>query len=149
MPAPIPVWADTLAAVLRDTTTTENWGYWVPEPALIVGSKSVEMQQCYLSNWLRAREPWLYMLHRRLKGIGAVAPQWWRDFLHSDLASLRLAKKDSRTAKRKMEVYSLFSRVFAEQEISVDKAVLPDWFGRSIASLDTVICRQVLWELFD
>lgn len=39
-----------------------HWGYWIPEPGLLLSPKNLERLQRYLMNWLRARPVWLYML---------------------------------------------------------------------------------------
>lgn len=149
MPNSITIWADALAAVDQTRAPSTKWNYCVPEPALIVGPKSAEMQQRYLSNWLRVREAWLYILGRRPRDVDLVAPQWWRDFLNMDVLLLGLPQKDTRTGSRKLQVQNLFTRVFSEQELSRENVSALEWFGSSIIPLQPAICRQVLWELFE
>ena len=38
------------------------WGYWIPEPALLVSPADPAKVERHVLNWLRARTGWLYLL---------------------------------------------------------------------------------------
>ena len=53
MPNPIPSWGELLSMVNRSMSAPASckiWGYWFPEPALLVGPKDEARQLRYLTN---------------------------------------------------------------------------------------------------
>ncbi len=65
IPQPVKVWATALASVNRANMPANNWGYWVPEPHILVGPESALRVQNYLRNWFWVRDASYYMLAHR------------------------------------------------------------------------------------
>ena len=58
MPASLPQWQRALSTVSRTRPARRGpdlWGYWIPEPALLLGPKTEERTLRYLGHWLRMR----------------------------------------------------------------------------------------------
>ena len=57
MPMSLSGWERAMRAVDRSDrvkSAPEIWGYWIPEPALLVGPRDAPRLQRYVLNWLRA-----------------------------------------------------------------------------------------------
>ena len=145
--------------VTRAKSSTDVWGYWIPEPSLILNSQARRDQ--YLRNWLRARHGWLYLLQVRGSAPTKVPPQWWRDFLYSS-ASLGARVDDpsrtpegsglvenSRSAKRRAMIKHVFDGVFEENEFDLDSPTPVAWFHHRIDKLTPDICPLIIWEMFE
>ncbi|PIL34318.1 hypothetical protein GSI_03093 [Ganoderma sinense ZZ0214-1] len=117
MPPPLLSWDRAMHAPDRSRVakpTEGMWGYWIPEPALLLGGKDPARQHRYLLNWLRAQPVWLYMLQVPGSGAVKVRPQAWRDFLNGVPDDPNCF---TRTGKRAYEIRQIFGRVFEEVEL--------------------------------
>ena len=88
MPKALPTWTVAMASVNRSgpqKASHELWGYWVPEPAILVGPKDDSRLKTFFWNWLRVRPAWLYLLAHPLSTATTAKPQWWRDLLGGHL----------------------------------------------------------------
>ncbi len=124
------------------------WGYWVPEPALLLGPKTMERSTRYLMNWLRLRPAWIYLLGRPDSGVTRVLPQWWRDVLNGDMED-DSPKSNSARAKRLDKVKEVFGRALDMDDFTPSSKYGVRWFARTINSLTTPIARQVIWEILE
>ena len=128
--------------------SAELWGYWVPEPSLLVGPATDERVARYLMNWLRLREAWIYLLGLPDTPATRVAPQWWRDFLNGATSSLT-PDASTRRAKRLENVKQVFSRAFLMDDYDERPPARLEWFHHRLASLDVSLAPLVLWEVFE
>ncbi len=149
MPSPLQCWKDAMAAVDLSAPArpqSEIWGYWIPEPGLLLRPQTQDRLHRYVVNWLRLRPAWLYFL--RLRGTRAtrIPTQWWRDILYGDTGK---GEKDEakRTAKRWREIEEVFGSVFQQTDLDMSPSGAPQWFDLTIHSLHTPVCRQIIWEV--
>ncbi|KAI1788155.1 hypothetical protein LXA43DRAFT_666034 [Ganoderma leucocontextum] len=149
MPPPIPSWSEALAAVDRSAparASDELWGYWIPEPALVLGPKDDERQSRYLMNWVRARPIWLYLLHVPETRACRVPPQFWRSFLNGvpdDPTST------TRNGRRLIEIKNVFGDVFREEDVDPATDAAVTWHGRHFQSVPDALAAAVIWEMFE
>lgn len=148
IPTGIKTWSDALAAVDCSVPSTGKWEYWIPDPALFVGPQTEGKKQQYISKWLFVREAWLYIICDPSLGIGAVPPQWWRDYFSGSDST---TGKETRTALRKSQVTALFHRVFPERDLQSSAPSSLVWFGNTISpgAVPSHLCQQILWELYE
>ena len=128
-----------------DKARPGRWGYWIPEPGLLLSPKNPARLQRYLMNWLRARPIWLYMLGLPSFATAKLPVQVWRDFLHGvpdDPSS------HTRNGKRAFEIKQIFGRVFSDQQLNSDASGTAQWHGRRVELVDDDIGPLVIWEAF-
>ncbi|KAI1782075.1 hypothetical protein LXA43DRAFT_1104832 [Ganoderma leucocontextum] len=149
MPRAIPAWERAMQSVDRTEkarATNEIWGYWIPEPAILVSPTDQAKVERHVLNWLRARPNWLYLL--RVPGSGAtrVGTQAWRQFLNGVPEELN---EHTRVGRRNFEIRQIFGDIFAEADFAGrDKGPI-DWQGYSVSELSDDIGPKVLWEVFE
>ncbi|KAM5540060.1 hypothetical protein V8D89_006200 [Ganoderma adspersum] len=156
MPPSIPSWDRAMRAVDRSARAkppTDIWGYWIPEPALLLGPKDPVRARRFLLNWVRAQPVWLYML--QVPGAHA-----WRDFLHG------VPEEPSSTTmagRRAFEIKRIFGRVFAEQDFCPAVAspgeagagagaeAEVEWHGGrlTLSAVDARVGPCIVWETFE
>ncbi len=157
MPSCIPTWAGALAKV--DFTRPaplgdDGWAFWLPEARLVIGSEIIDRQTRYVTNWLRVREAWLYILtHHSMRDgvIGPLKAPQWREYLNTSMLSQQEAfSKDTKKSLRKREVSTIFKGVFGVDDI-LEIQPPAEWFGRSLKNcLRDDLClyyQQIAWEL--
>lgn len=128
--------------------STETWGYWIPEPSLLLNSQS--RRERYLHNWLRARHGWLYLLRVRGSAPTRVPPQWWRDFLYSTTSATSPSQEgSSRKAKRKAMISHVFGGVFQDSDINLASCSPVAWFHHRVDALTSDISPLIIWEMFE
>lgn len=128
----------------------DAWKYWVPEARLVVGSSAPERRARYVLNWLRAREPWYFVLnHCTMHGgiVGPLKAAHWREYLNtSSLTAVHLANaKNKQRAESKRHVAAVFQEVFGNAILDTDIPV--EWFGRSLDNLSEAAWKRVLQEI--
>lgn len=124
----------------------EIWGYWIPDPALLLGPKDELRQRRYLTNWVRARPVWLYLLHVPDSGACKVSPQFWRSFLNGvpdDPMSI------TRNGKRLLETKNIFSGVFCDEQFDTQNVAPVSWHGRTFQNVPDDLASAILWEAFE
>ncbi|THG97078.1 hypothetical protein EW026_g4859 [Hermanssonia centrifuga] len=137
-----------LANVNRAKATANTWGYWVPEPHILVGSEGTFRVQNYLRNWFWVREAWYYMLAHWALRFDPLPSKLWRDWLQThDADKVKEYAKDSKCAKRKAYVMNLFKQHFPDvisQPPAKDTLL---WYNQRYSSPppDSII-RQIAWE---
>ena len=125
----------------------DTWGYWIPEPSLLVNSES--RRERYILNWLRVRPGWLYVLRIRGSVPTRVPPQWWRDFLFELSQPPSTHDNQTRTSKRRILVDQVFHDVFDDKEVALDHQYPVSWFHHRVSRLHDDLCRLIVWELFE
>lgn len=149
MPPALPPWREALGSVDLahvGPTSRKSWGYWIPEPALFVRTKTDQRGLKYLMNWLRVRPAWLYMLRVRDANLCSIPPQWWRDFLYGEIARTE-GDRETRRSVRVRQVSHVFSRAFQLGDVDVNPAVPPAWFDRRYDQIPENVCGAIIWEL--
>ena len=151
MPSTLPAWKYAMESVDRRgpaKPSAELWGYWIPEPSLLVGPQTQERIERYIMNWLRVRDAWLYLLALPDTPATRAAPQWWRDYLQGYTADAT-PEGDTRRAHRIARVKEVFGRAFLMEDFDDDVPHPVQWFHRKLASLDHHIAPFILWETFE
>ncbi|EJF55526.1 hypothetical protein DICSQDRAFT_175800 [Dichomitus squalens LYAD-421 SS1] len=149
MPPAIPSWSEAMLLVDRSMPAQPAdhlWGYWILEPALILGPKDEARQIRYLTNWVRARPIWLYLLRvpgSRPTGVGA---QYWWSFLNGVPEDSRLI---TRTGKRMVEIKNLFRSVFQDHQFDLGTRAPVDWHGHHFEHVLEALVPAVIWEIFE
>ncbi|PSR82134.1 hypothetical protein PHLCEN_2v6126 [Hermanssonia centrifuga] len=149
-PRPVNVWAIALANVDRAKATANTWGYWVPEPHILVGSEGILRVQNYLRNWFWVREAWYYMLAHRALRFDPLPSKLWRDWLQNDADKVKEYTKDSKCAKRKAYVMNLFKQHFPDVVSQPPAKDTLLWYNQRYSSPppDSII-RQIAWEVLE
>lgn len=145
-PPRIPVWSENLAKVDRSVEPTGRIEYFVPEPALIIGPKDPNSRERYLFNWVKARDPWLYIMTYSAFHQKPIHQQWWRNYLNHE----NLHEAGSGTtymAKEKAEVLALFRAISTEEPGATSNEALL-FFGKPFSFTDSFCC-EVLWEVYE
>ncbi|KAH9910708.1 uncharacterized protein BXZ73DRAFT_55055 [Epithele typhae] len=151
MPRTLPAWDLAMQSVDRSQPSRpseELWGYWVPEPSLLVGPTTEQRVARYLMNWLGVHDPWLYLLALPDSPATRVGPQWWRDFLNGDTNAAATTVTNRRT-QRLEKVKEVFCRVFLMEDFQERDSGAIEWFHRPITAVDATTGPLILWELFE
>ncbi|KAI1781815.1 hypothetical protein LXA43DRAFT_1156523 [Ganoderma leucocontextum] len=150
MPPSLPSWDVAMRAVDRSDQAKpapEIWGYWIPEPALLLGPKDPVRLQRYVLNWLRAQPIWLYMLQVPGSGAVKVATQSWRNFLNGVPDD---PNSTTKAGKRAFEIKQIFGRVFADQDLSPESATGEvEWHWSRLSAVDARLGPCIIWETFE
>ncbi|KAI0693308.1 hypothetical protein C8T65DRAFT_585856 [Cerioporus squamosus] len=151
MPNELPAWQEAMRTVDLSQPARPNpeiWGYWIPEPALLLRPKTTDRRDRYIMTWLRIRAGWLYLLRVPDIPVTSVPTQWWRDFLYGHTGRTHL---DSSTlnAQRWEAVKKVFGTIF--QATQFDSAQLGPvwWLGYRVSTVDPQLCPGIIWEIFD
>ncbi|PIL34351.1 hypothetical protein GSI_03126 [Ganoderma sinense ZZ0214-1] len=158
MPPALPSWDRAMRAVDRSAPAlpaTELWGYWIPEPALLLGPKDPVRARHYLFNWILAQPVWLYMLQVPGSGAVKVAPQSWRDFLRGVIPDE--PSSTTMTGRRAFEIKQVFGRVFADNDLVTADAEAgegvreAEWHGGRLTldAFNARIAPCIVWEVFE
>ncbi|KAH9929953.1 uncharacterized protein BXZ73DRAFT_90351 [Epithele typhae] len=151
MPSTLPAWDLAMQSVDRSQPSKPSedlWGYWVPEPSLLVGPTTEERVARYLMNWLGVRDPWLYLLALPDSPATRVGPQWWRDFLNGDTNAAATTVVNRRT-KRLEKVKDVFCHAFLMEDFQEGASGSIEWFRHPITAVDGTTGPQILWEVFE
>ncbi|KAF7796222.1 hypothetical protein EIP86_007396 [Pleurotus ostreatoroseus] len=166
MPPSLPQWQAALALVdLNRPPRGEPsvWRYWVPEARIVVTPTQTARQLRYISNWLRLRETWYYLLDSYSVDndvIVPLRPQEWREYLNlSSITTVQIDQgKDKQRKATKQAITSMFEDVFGK---NIMHCAVPDtFFDRSLEALtntdapidnatlvDTI--QLIAWELHE
>ena len=151
MPSTLTAWRFAMESVDRRGAaklSADLWGYWIPEPSLLIGPQTEERIERYLMNWLRVREAWLYLLALPDTPATRAAPQWWRDYLQG-YTNDSTPEGNSRRALRIAKVKEIFCRAFLMEDFDEDVQRPVKWFDHKLASLDHALAPLILWEAFE
>ena len=125
-----------------------RWGYWIPDPGLLLGPKNPRRLQTYLMNWLRARPVWLYILQRpgSESPMHGLSTQVWRDFLHGVPDD---PKAHTKNGKRAYQIRQVFGDLFSDQELDPAASGAAQWREHQFETVDDRIGPFVIWEIFE
>ncbi|KAI1796489.1 hypothetical protein LXA43DRAFT_937471 [Ganoderma leucocontextum] len=149
MPAAIPAWERAMQSVDRTEkarASDDIWGYWIPEPALLVSPTDPAKVERHILNWLRARISWLYLLWIPGSGATKVGTQAWRQFLNG-LPEERTT--ESPTRRRRFEIREIFGGAFADADFAAQETGPIDWHEHSISQLSDDLAPKIVWEVFE
>ena len=125
-----------------------RWGYWIPDPGLLLGPQNPKRLQTYLMNWLRARPVWLYVL--QCPGYESpthgLSTQVWRDFLHGVPDD---PKSHTKTGKRAYQIKQVFGDIFSDQELDPSATGEAQWREHQFEKVNDQIGPLVVWEIFE
>ena len=123
------------------------WGYWFPEPALLVGPKDEARQLRYLTNWVRLRPVWLYLLRVPDSQPTRIGAQLWRDFLNG--VPEASSSTTTRAGKRMGEIKRILGNAFSDGQFNLETLAPVEWHGTCIENVGGDLAPAVLWELFE
>ncbi|KAI1788535.1 hypothetical protein LXA43DRAFT_1097228 [Ganoderma leucocontextum] len=149
MPRAIPAWERAMQSVDRlekARAANEIWGYWIPEPAIMVSPTDPAKAERHILNWLRARPNWLYLLRVPESAATRVGTQAWRQFLNGVPEG---SNEQTRVGRRNFEIRQIFGDVFPEADFAARHQGPVDWQGYSVAKLTDDLACRVLWETFE
>lgn len=149
MPDTLTAWREAMAAVDLSAIAkpqSEMWGYWIPEPGLLLRPSTEDRLHRYVINWVRLRPAWLYLLRLREARLTRVPTQWWRDILYGNSGK---AENDEtkRTAQRWREIEEVFGLAFDRVDLDPSPSGAPRWHNKIISALNTAVCRPIIWEV--
>ena len=147
-PPQIPVWTECLALVDQHDTTLGQIGYFVPEPALLVGPSDVSRQLRYITNWLRAKDPWLHIVTHSVYKQGPIHQQWWSNYLNH-LYLNEPVDASTHSGKEKAKVFALFRALSPNDNVELSQGDA-QFHGQPFTSLNQVrMCQEILWEVYE
>ncbi len=149
MPPGIPSWQRALSEVDRSQPAPPReviWPYWVPEPALLIGSQERDRQQRYLMNWVRARPIWISLLQLRDRPLSTVNTQCWRVYLNGVPAK---ANEQTAYGRRVSYIKRVFSDVLQDDDIEPVNGGDVDWHGHRFSEVPETLCPWILWEVHE
>lgn len=147
VPDACPAWAQALLLLDQHQFRGEPWRWYVPEPALVLGSERDERRNKYLRNWIQLREAWIYCIRNPplLNALPALSAQEWRVYLlfGPDAAS----SEETKNAARINRVSEYFRQVFKAEIPNSDHLT---YFGEEVPSeVPVKICKKIAWELYE
>lgn len=128
--------------------SSETWGYWIPEPSLLLGCQTQDRVERYLMNWLRIRTAWQYLLDVPNSTVTRVQPQWWRDYLNGELTDTT-PDNGTRRVQRLEKVKDVFGRVFDMLDYATKESSNVAWFQYTLSKIDSSLAPKILWEVFE
>ncbi|KAJ3488155.1 hypothetical protein NLI96_g3039 [Meripilus lineatus] len=147
-PPRIPVWTECLAQVNRQEKVLGQIGYFVPEPALLVGPSDESRQLRYITNWLRAKDPWFHLVTHSVFKQEPIHQQWWRNYLNH-LYLNEPVNVSTHSGQEKAEVFALFRALSPEDNVELSRGDV-QFYGQPFTSLQQVrMCQEILWEVYE
>ncbi|KAH9855855.1 hypothetical protein C2E23DRAFT_866479 [Lenzites betulinus] len=149
MPQRLAAWNDAMAAVDLSAPAkpqSQMWGYWIPEPGLLLRPQTQDRLHRYVVNWVRIRLAWLYVLRLRESRVTRVPTQWWRDVLYGTTGQNAKDEK-TRVAQRWREIEDVFGVAFDRWDFDPSPFGAPRWFNKSIDSYEANVWRPIIWEV--
>ncbi|KAI1788510.1 hypothetical protein LXA43DRAFT_894450 [Ganoderma leucocontextum] len=149
MPPPLGIWERVMAGVdlaKPARPQSEIWGYWIPEPGLLLRPQSADRRKRYIYNWLRIRAAWLYVLRLREARATLLPTQWWRDFLYGDTGRTD-RRHDTRNAQRQDSMTQAFQLAFQQADYDLTSTAPVTWFKTRLPTLDERLCPLIIWEV--
>lgn len=122
------------------------WGYWVPEPALLVAPRTRERQVDYLTNWIRARPAWLLLLQVAGSRATSVGSQLWRSYLLGVPDDFRT---DTSVGQRRIAVQQVFGACFQEDRFDLGTSGPVRWHSHEFSEVPPALASLVVWEAFE
>lgn len=148
MPSVLEAWQNVMDCVdLSKPARPQNeiWGYWIPEPGLLLRPRNPDRLHRYIMNWLRLRPAWLYLLRLRDARVSSIPTQWWQDFLYGDTG--RATSTDTFNAKRMSQMREVFHLAFQDSDYAPSNTSPVPWFDHRLSTLDPTLCPMIIWEV--
>ena len=149
MPKALGGWRRAIATLDRSgpPKTQILRGYWIPEPALILGPRDPRRVERYMMNWLRIRQIWLYLLRIPNSTVFQVSPHNWRSFLNA----LDDTKEptETRSSQCAQVIKKLLSEHFPGQSFDSTTQAPIQWYHYSLTHVEDDIAPLILWEMFE
>ncbi|THG97163.1 hypothetical protein EW026_g4788 [Hermanssonia centrifuga] len=150
VPQPVKTWSTALANVNRAITPANNWGYWLPEPHILVGPEGTDRARNCLRNWFWVREGWYYMLAHRALRFDPLPSKLWRDWLQHEPEKVKEYTKDTALTRRRTYVFNLFKEYFPEELRQLPSKDTIFWDNRRVVlPPSNATCRQIAWEVLE
>ncbi|RDX41580.1 hypothetical protein OH76DRAFT_1364402, partial [Lentinus brumalis] len=151
MPPELSTWQDAFRSVDLSKPARPNpeiWGYWIPEPALLLRPKTEDRRDRYIMTWLRLRAGWLYLLRLLDVPVTSVPTQWWRDVLFGPTGR---TDRDASTlnTKRWEQIKKVFGTIFEEAHFDSNQSGPIWWCGHRVRNVDAKLRSKIIWEMFD
>ncbi|KAJ3528721.1 hypothetical protein NM688_g7958 [Phlebia brevispora] len=151
-PPRIPAWQDALWRVDRSRPAPHDavWRYWVPEPLTLISSTLEGRTEEYLTNWMRMRDAWFWILNHEAmdrKSVRPLRPQEWRDYLNMKDFELPPIEQATKSSERRREVYSVLQRALGVDKVFEEAAQEFEWYGKKWVPSSVQQTREILWEL--
>ncbi|KAJ3551478.1 hypothetical protein NM688_g4684 [Phlebia brevispora] len=151
-PPRIPAWQSALWRVDRSRPAPHDavWPYWVPEPLTLIGSTVEGRTEEYLTNWMRIRDAWFWILNHEAmdrKSCRPLRPQEWRDYLNMKDFKLPSIEQATKSSERRREVYGVLQRALGVDEVFEHAAQRFEWYGKKWVPSSVQQTREILWEL--
>ncbi|KAI0781550.1 hypothetical protein BC629DRAFT_1289794 [Irpex lacteus] len=131
----VTAWQEELRKASKPSNASKiPWGYFVPDPNLVMAPSREDIRQRCVTNWLRIRSEWRYILdHDSIRT--PIAGNKWRKFLHGPSDS------DTQILDRFKEAWGI-----RPSEVLHNRA---RWYGEilEVGDINDTICREVAWEL--
>ncbi|TFK81366.1 hypothetical protein K466DRAFT_604560 [Polyporus arcularius HHB13444] len=150
MPKELPAWQDAMRSVDLTQPARPNpeiWGYWIPEPALLLRPQSTDRRDRYIRTWLRMRDGWLYLLRVPDVPVTSVPSQWWRDVLFGPTG--RAHDPSTLNARRWDVIKKVFGTIFEDKQFNSIESGPVWWLGHRINGVEPELCPGIIWEMFD
>ncbi|KAI0716868.1 hypothetical protein C8Q76DRAFT_581338, partial [Earliella scabrosa] len=150
MPKALRGWRRAMDALDRSGPPKEQVlrGYWIPEPALIVGPRDPRRVERYLMNWLRIRPIWLYLLRIPNAGTFRVAPQSWRSFLNNSSEDPK-EHSDTRSSQCAQVITKLLKDFFPNSSYDLAPQAPVLWHQYNLTHVSDDLAPLILWEMFE
>ncbi|KAJ3540930.1 hypothetical protein NM688_g6157 [Phlebia brevispora] len=152
-PPCIPAWQSALSRIDQSQTVVPHhavWQYWVPDAAIFVSTGAEGRLEQYLTNWLRARDNWFWILdHEAMakKSVRPLRPQEWRDYLNMTEFKPDSLEKATKSSERRREVYRLFQRALGVDKVFEETAQEYQWYNEKWVPSSSQQGCEILWEL--
>ncbi|KAI0693047.1 hypothetical protein C8T65DRAFT_744889 [Cerioporus squamosus] len=137
MPPAIPSWRCAMDAILLGPSVAGT---------LFVSPKTRERQLRYLTNWVRARPVWLFMLQVPGLRVTAVASQFWRSYLYGVPDDFH---PETKVGHRRVAIKHIFRQCFADDRLDEDSTSPIRWHGHDFRELPEELAPMVVWEVFE
>ena len=149
MPSALEAWQKVMDCIdLSKPARPQNeiWGYWIPEPGLLLHPRNPDRLHRYILNWLRLRPAWLYLLRLRDARVSSIPTQWWRDFLYGDTGRAT-PSTNTFNAKRMTQMREVFDLAFQDCDYAPNNTSPVPWFDHRLSTLDPALCPMIVWEV--
>ena len=137
-----------MAAVDLAQPARSPWGYWIPEPALMLRPETQERRDRYLITWLRLRPSWLYLLRRPDARVTRVPTQWWRNILYGPTGRTA-PEQPTRNSQIQDAILEVFGDIFSKTDYDSGATSYITWFGFSLSFVKSCMVPLVIWEMFE
>lgn len=151
-PPPLSAWQTALSSVspVHKLALDNQWGYWVPEPRIVVALSTAERRKQHVHNWVRVRIPWLSgIVSTTATHPGPLRASQWREYLGSSDIWIGQLQQQSKRSSYNREVAALFKTILGP--VGLQTPVPAKLFDLDVSTDDeeqwVKLCRMIAWEL--